>query len=247
MLPQFQTPSLVLGLFLRKLEVRDFRNFAESLPWRLPEFDAEPAFARVPENAPPHMIRVRFTSRDTRQMLEIAPAKVHFRMMPGPVKQTERGPNVQTLAVSKAYEEFIPQAMRIHTVLAEHFGATAFRMGIVTEIIAPVPGSVNQRMQKHLLGGQNLFGERLQELQIQASSRVQLKGNIGVNRRITARPFRTNQPGNPDVIFSVNVDLTSVAEEAYDISTVDMEHFLRGAVHHLEHEIPLLSFAPFFS
>lgn len=247
MLPQFQTPSIFLGLFLRKLEVQDFQTFAESLPWRLPEFNADPQLARLPPDAPPDTPRVRFHSKDGRLLLEVAPAKIHFRMMPGEITQTPQGQaNLKTLPVPQAYEKFIPQAMRVQTALSEHFGATASRIGVITDIIAPVPSSANQRLQQHLLTSKNLFGERLQELQIQAMARVSLDGTTNVNRRIVIRPVRTGQEGHPDLIINVNVDINTLAEEPYDITAADLESFLKNVVQHLEKRVPLLNEAALF-
>ncbi len=241
MLQNFQTTSIFMGLFLRKLEVQDYKNFAESLPWRLPELDGDPQFNPVPPEAPADVPRVRFASKDGRMMLEVAPAKIHFRMMPGEVKQTPQGHNVQALPVDKAYENFTPQAMRIHTVLSEHFGATASRIGVVTDLIAPVPSSANQRIQKHVLGGKGLFGDRLQDIQIQALARVTLPGGMGINRRIGLRSMRTGQEGNPDLILNANIDMNTLAEEPYDISTSELESFLGGVSTHIQENIPLLA------
>lgn len=241
MLQNFQTPSIFLGLFLRKMEVQDFQSFAESLPWRLPEFDADAQMARLPPNAPPDAPRVRFASKDGRLTLEVAPAKIHFRMMPGEVNQTPQGTNVQTMAVVPAYEKFIAQAMRVHTTLSEHFGATASRIGVVTDIIAPVTSSANQRMQKHLLSSKNMFGDRLQDLQIQALSRITVGDGVNANRRVAVRPVRTGQEGNPDLILNVNVDINTLAEEPYDISTADLESFLRNVASHIDTKVPLLN------
>jgi hypothetical protein len=247
MLNNFQAPSIFLGLFLRKLDVQDFREFSEALPWRLPELDAEPALNRIPEGqqVPPDTPRVRFGSKDGRLLVEVAPAKVHFRMMPGEVTRTEKGTNVQALPMDKAFDNFIPAAMRVHTTLSEHFGLTATRVGIVADFIAPVSSSANQRMQKHLLNDRNLLGERLQDLQINALSRVQINGS-NANRRINCRPMRTGQEGNPDLIFAVNVDINTLADEPYDISTQDLEKFLQGVRAHLETEVPLLNEKAFF-
>lgn len=246
MLTNFQTPSILLGLFLRKFDVQDFQSFAETLPWRLPEFDADPQLNRLPENAPADQPRVRFVSKDQRYLLEAGPNKVHFRMMPGEIQQTERGANVQALPVAKAFENFIPQAMRVHTTLSEHFGATANRLGVVTDIIAPTPSSSNQRMQQSILGGKNLLGERLHDLQIQALAKTRLPGDLGVNRRITVRSMRTGAQGNPDLLMSIQVDINTLAEEPYDISTSDLEAFLKGVVSHMETEVPLLEEKAFF-
>ncbi|MCB2154718.1 hypothetical protein KQI84_07500 [bacterium] len=241
MLKNFQTTSIFLGLFLRKLEVQDYRNFADTLPWRLPEFDNEPQLAPVPPDAKPDMSRVRFMSKDTRLMMEVAPARIQFRMMPGEVTKTEQGMNLKALPVAEAFDQFIPQAMRIHTTLSEHFGATALRVGVVTDIISPVPSSANQRMQQHILGNPNIFGERLSELQMSAASRTQLEGGIGINRRLGIRSMRTNQPGNPDLLLNINIDINTLAEESYDVSTTELEKFLRGALKHMDNNIPLMN------
>jgi len=248
MLPNFQTPSIFLGLFLRKIEVQDYQNFAESLPWRLPEFDAEPQLNPNPQNAPADVARVRFASKDGRLRLDVAPAKVHFQMMPGNVTRNEQGQtNVQTLPVDKAYENFTPQALRVHTTLSEHFGAAANRIGVVTDMIAPVQSSANQRIQNVVLGGKNYFGERIADVQIQALSKVSLDGDVNINRRVSVRALRTGAEGNPDLILNVNVDINTLAEEPYDVALGDLEKFLNGVSTHLQTKVPLLAESALFA
>lgn len=246
MLDNFQVPSIFLGLFLRKLEVTDFQSFGESLPWRLPEFDADVQYSRAPQDAAPDVPRVRFQSKDSRLLLEIAPAKVHFRMIPGEVTRTEKGANLQALPIPAAFEAFIPAALRVHGVLSEHFGATAVRMGVVTEVIAPVPSSANQRLQKHVLGGSTLLGERLHEVQISTLAKGQLEGDVNVNRRVAVRPMRPGGETSPDMVLGVNIDINTLAEEPYDVGAADLEKFLRNCVKHMDAEIPLLSSKEFF-
>lgn len=247
MLNNFQTTSIILGLFLRKLDVQDYRNFTESLPWRLPEFDGEASVnPQLPPNAPPDMPRARFLSKDGRLMMEVAPAKIVFRMMPGEATRTDRGMNVQALPVDKAFEVFTPQAMRLHGVLSEHYGATASRLGIVTDLIAGVPSSANQRIQKCVLNAKNLFGERLQDFQLNALARTSIGGDTNVNRRIGLRSMRTGAEGNPDLLMNVNIDINTLAEEPYDLSTSELESFLKGVSTHVQTQIPLLQESALF-
>ncbi|MEQ8820641.1 MAG: hypothetical protein RLY93_10375 [Sumerlaeia bacterium] len=246
MLKNFQTPTIFLGLFLRKFDVSDFKSFSETLPWRLPELDADaPQFANLPPNAPPDQPRVRFLSKDGRLQLEVAPAKIHFRMMPGEVTQNEQGQaSLKALPVPEAFESFIPQAMRVHTTLTEHFGATSSRVGIITDMIAPVPSSANQRIQKYIMGGSNLLGERLADININVLSRVQLPNDgPNVNRRIMVRGIRSGGPQGPggDLLLNVNVDVNTLAEEPYDITTAELEKFLRGVSKHMDTSVPLLN------
>ncbi len=241
MLQNFQTTSILMGLFLRKLDVQDYRNFMESLPWRLPEFDAEPQLnQQLPPNAPPEAARVRFHSKDGRLAMEVAPAKIHFRMMPGEAKRTEKGVNVQALPVDKAFEVFTAQAMRIHGIMSEHFGATASRIGVVTDMMAGLPSSANQRIQTHVLSSKNLFGERLQDININALAKTTINGEVNVNRRIGLRPLRTGAEGKPDLLLNVNVDINTLAEEPYDLTTSELEKFLLGISTHIQTQVPLL-------
>ena len=248
MLQNFQTPSLFVGLFLRKLEVQDFKTFAESLPWRLPELDAEPQMAQLPQNARPDQPRVRFGSKDGRHVLEVAPAKIHYRYMPGEIQDTDdpRRKSIQALGVVDGYEKFIPQVTRVHSTMAEHFGAVVNRAGVVTDMIAPVPSSANQRIQQHVLAKPDLFGERLNEFQAVAGTRVMLGGDLQVNRRLAIRSARTGAEGNPDLIINVNVDINTLAEEAYDMTSQDLEKFLRGSCEHIDTKIPLLDIEAMF-
>jgi hypothetical protein len=241
MLPNYQVTGILLGLFLRKFDVKDLQNFAQALPWRLTELDAEPVFGQVPPNAPPDVPRVRFASRDQRLVLDVGPAKLEFRMMPGDIGQNEQGqPTMRTLGLVESFERFIPQAMRIHTTLSEHFGATASRVGVLTDFIAGTASSANQRMQRALLAPGNHFGERLLELQIQTHSRPALDDGLSVNRRIHIHPIRTQQQGSPDLALGIKVDINTLAEEPYDLSTADLENFLNNVVKHLNEKVPLL-------
>lgn len=247
MLDNFQTTSIFLGLFLRKLEVSDFQKFAESLPWRLPEFDGEVQVNPQQQNLPPDAPRVRFNSKDGRLLLEVAPAKIHFRMMPGEVTKSEKGTNVQALPVEKAYSNFIPQSTRLYTTLQDHFGAVANRVGVVTDMIAPTPSSANQRMQQVLMADSDLLGERLQELTVSALVRTSLKDGVSVNRRINLRPMRTGQEGNPDLILNANIDINTVADEPYDMGTDELASFLSNTSLHLQNDVPILNAAALFS
>jgi len=246
MLNNFQTPSILLGLFLRKLDVQDFAKFAETLPWRLPEFDAKPVMAQLPPNAPPEAPRVRFGSGDGRLLLEVAPRKLHFRMMPGDITRTEQGANIQALPVGQAFEKFLAPALRVYSTLSEHFDAKANRLGVVVDVIAPVPSSANQRMQQNILKNRNYFGERLHELQVQALAKTHIANNLSVNRRVLVRSMRSNQPGQPDLILNVNIDMNTLPEEPYDVGAADLEAFLKGVATHIETEIPVLNEKSFF-
>lgn len=241
MLENFQTTSIFMGLFLRKLEVNDFQKFAESLPWRLPEFDGEVQVNPQQTNLPPDAPRVRFGSKDGRLLLEVAPAKIHFRMMPGEVTRNAQGANIQALPVGKAYANFIPQATRLYTTLQDHFGAMANRVGVITDLIAPTPSSANQRMQQVLMADSDLLGDRLQELTISALVRATLKDGVNVNRRINLRPLRTGQEGNPDLILNANIDINTVADEPYDLGTDELASFLSNTSEHIQNNIPFLN------
>jgi hypothetical protein len=147
---------------------------------------------------------------------------------------------MKTLGLREAFDRFIPQAMRIHTTLSEHCGATASRIGVVVEMIAGTASSANQRMQNTLLSSKNLFGDRLMELQVQAHSRPALDDGVNVNRRLHVYPIRTGQQGGPDLALGVKIDINTLAEEPYDISTADLEKFFQNVASHIETKVPLL-------
>jgi len=239
MINNFQTTNLMLGLFLRKFEVEDFQEFAESLPWRLPEFDGPAETNPQTQNVRPDTPRVRFSSKDQRLFLEVAPAKIHFRMMPGEIKKTEQGANIQALPIDKAFEALVPQAEKVYEALAEHYGAVANRVGIVTDMIAPTPSSSNQKLHKILLNGTDLLGERLQECNVAALTKTTLEDGVNINRRITLRPMRSGAEGNPDNILGVNIDINTVADEPYDIDAPGLSKFLANASEHLNKKVPL--------
>ena len=247
MISKFQVPQLFLGLFLRKLEIADYAKLAESLPWRLPEFDGQPGIAReVPKNADPNAARAIFQSADGRFALEVAPAKLQLRAMPGEV--VDAGPNqkgLKPLGLQESFDTFIPLALKVHSVFSEHYGATANRIGIMTEMFAHLGASANQRMATSLLRGPH-FGERLQELNIQALSKVTLYGDRQVNRWVRAKPLRSNDERRLDLAFGVEVDINTFAEDSYDLSTSDVEVFLKNVVTHIETGIPLLHEAAMF-
>ncbi|HNM45445.1 hypothetical protein IT571_10485 [Candidatus Sumerlaeota bacterium] len=242
MISRFLVPQLFLGLFLRKLDIQDFRKLAEQLPWRLPELDGQPQVATdVPKNAPPDAIRARFMSADQRKVLEVAPAKLQFRMLPGElVEQNPGGPRgLRPGTLSESFDAFIPQAMKIHSVFNEHFGATAVRIGLLTELFVPVNASSNQRMQKALLSSANHFGDRLQELQIQALAKPVLDGDRVVNRWIRVKPLRSSDERQADLAMGVEVDINTLPEDNYDLTTADIEGFLRNVKKHIEEKVPL--------
>ncbi|MCC6546708.1 hypothetical protein IT570_06020 [Candidatus Sumerlaeota bacterium] len=242
MISRFLVPQMFLGLFLRKLEIQDFRKLAEQLPWRLPELDGQPQVAaEVPKNAPQDATRARFPSADGRKILEVAPAKLQFRMLPGELtEQTQGGARgLKPGTLSESFESFIPQAMKIHSVFNEHFGATAVRIGLLTELFVPVGASSNQRMQKALLSNANHFGDRLQELQIQALAKPVLDGERAVNRWIRVKPLRSNDERQADLAMGVEVDINTLPEDNYDLTTADIEKFLRSVKKHIEEKIPL--------
>src|SRR5690606_22982891 len=92
MISKFMVPQIFLGLFRRKLDVTDYKKLAEALPCRLPGLDGQGQVANeVPKNAPPDAARARFASADQRKVLEVAPAKLQFRMLPGELVPVEGG------------------------------------------------------------------------------------------------------------------------------------------------------------
>lgn len=249
MISKFLVPQLFLGLFLRKLDVPDYRKLAESLPWRLPELDGQPQVAtEVPKNAPPDGVRARFLSADQRKVLEVAPAKLQFRMLPGEVvEQQPGGPKgLRPGSIQESFDAFIPAAMKIHSVFSEHYGATTVRIGLLTELFVPIGASANQRMQKALLSAGGHFGDRLQELQIQALARPTLEGDRVVNRWIRVKPLRSSDERRADMAMGVEVDINTLPEESYDFSTSDVESFLKNVQKHVEEKIPLFQEATLF-
>lgn len=247
MISRFQVPQLFLGLFLRKLDVQNYQKLAEQLPWRLPELDGRPQIAKdVPANAPPDAARAIFPSADGRKILEVAPTKLQFRMLPGEVVETG-GPQkgLRPLGVAESFAEFLPMAMKVHSVFSEHFGATTVRIGLLTELFAHLGASANQRMQKSLLASPNHLGERLVELNIQALAKPTLNGRT-VNRWLRVKPLRSNDERRADLAMGVEVDINTLQEESYDISTADVEAFIKGVHTHIEEEVALFQEPAFF-
>lgn len=243
MVSKFLVPQVFLGLFLRKLEIESFDKLVESLPWRLPELDGQPQIAReVPKNAPPDGIRARFPSADGRQILEIAPAKIQFRMLPGDLGEAQ-GPQQQRalkpLPIADSFAKFIPMALKVHSVFSEHYGATAVRIGLLTELFAHLGASSNQQMQNTLLAAKNHFGERLQELHISGLSRPAL-GDRTVNRWVRVKPLRSNDQSRSDVAMGVEIDINTLPDDQYDLTAEHVETFLNSVQKHLEEDVPLL-------
>jgi len=242
---RLQVPSILLGLFLRKLEITDSKNLTDTLPWRLPEFDGQVQFnTQLPQNAPADVPRVRFASKDGRLSLELAPAKLQFRMVPGDLTRGENGQfNLTPKGFAESMDLFVPMATRIHTVFNEHYGLTANRVGILTELIAVVGQSSSQRMHQTFFGGQPFFGERISEMNINALSRTALEdGGRQVNRwlRITTVRGDANAPV-ADPAMQVQVDINTLPEDSYDISAAEFEKFLNGVRTHIDTKIELLS------
>ncbi len=241
MVSKFLVPQLFLGLFLRKLEVEDYKKLAESLPWRLPEFDGQPQIAQnVPKNAPPEAARARFGSADGRKVLEVGPAKVQLRMMPGELVPGQGNQkSLKPAGIADAFSEFQALAAKVHSVFSEHYGATANRMGVMTELFAHLGGSANQRMQSTFLTDSNHFGERLMELNIQALSRPTL-GDRTVNRWLRVKPLRSSDEKKADLAMGVEVDINTLPEDSYDVTAEEIEKFIGEVQRHIEEKVPLL-------
>lgn len=247
MISKFQVPQLFLGLFLRKLDVQDYRKLADSLPWRLPEFDGQPRIAQnVPENANADQPRAAFQSQDGRKVLEIAPAKIQLRMMPGEVVDTgQQQKGLKPLGVSESYNEFIPLADKVYKVFNEHYGAVANRIGVMSEMFAHLGASANQRMQNTLLANKTIFGDRLTELNVQALSKPTLNDRV-VNRWIRVRPLRSNDNRQADLAMAVQVDINTPADDSYDLEVGDVEKFITAVKEHIETKVPVMHEEAFF-
>lgn len=247
MISKYQVPQLFLGLFLRKFEMGDLRKMAEALPWRLPELDGQPRIAQnVPNNVPPDQPIAAFSSADGRKVLEIAPRKIQFRMLPGEIVETG-GPNkgLKPLDVAGSFAEFLPLAMKIHSVFNEHYGATANRIGLLAELFAHLGASANQRMQRTLLTP-NYQTDRLQEIHIQTLAKPILYGDRVVNRWVRVKPLRANDESRADLAMGVEVDINTLPEDSYDLSAADVEEFIKQVQKHIETQIPLLHDQAFF-
>ena len=247
MISKFQVPQIFLGLFLRKLDATDFKKLAEQLPWRLPEFDGQPRLAQdVPKNAPKDQPQAIFASADGRMVLEVAPLKLQFRMLPGEVVETG-GPQkgLKPLGIAESFAAFLPVALKVHNVFSEYHGATATRVGIFTEMFAHIGASANQRMQKTILAS-NHFGDRLVELNIQALSKQTLDGDRSVNRWVRVKPLRSNDERRADLAMGVEVDINTLPEDAYDLTSADVESFITSVQKHIEEKVPLLHDGAFF-
>jgi hypothetical protein len=248
MLSKYLVPQLFMGLFLRKLDETNFAKMAETLPWRLPELDGRPQIAKdVPKNASPEAIRARFMSADGRKILEMAPAKLQFRMLPGELIETQ-GPQkgLKPLGLAESFDAFIPVASKVHSVFSEHYGATANRIGVVVELFAQLGASANQRMQKSMLASSGHFGDKLQELNIQALSRPTLGGEQVVNRWIRVKPLRSNDDRRSDLAMGVEIDINTTPDDSYDLTANNVEEFLRNVQKHIEEKVPLLQDNSFF-
>jgi hypothetical protein len=248
MISNYQVPQLFLGLFLRKFDMGDLRKMAESLPWRLPELDAQPRIAQnVPKNAPPDQPIAAFASGDGRMLLELAPAKIQFRMLPGEVVETG-GPQkgLKPYGIEEAFEHFVPVAMKVHSVFSEHYGATANRIGLLTELFAHLGASANQRMQQVLLQPGHHFGERLQEFHMQALTKPTLYGDRQVNRWVRVKPLRSNDERRLDLALGVEVDINTLPDDTYDINAAEVEQVLGEVKKHLLTQVPLLQEEGFF-
>lgn len=242
LISRYLVPQLFMGLFLRKLDQQNFAKMAESLPWRLPELDGQPRIAKdVPKNAPPDSIQAVFSSADGRKILEVAPAKLQLRVMPGEIVESN-GPQrgLKPSGVAESFANFIPFATKVHNVFVEHFGATANRIGLLSELFAPIGGSANQRIQRSILASANHFGERLQEIEIRALSRPTLYGDRVVNRWVRVRPLRSNDERHADLALGIEVDINTLPEDSYDLSAQDVEKFLQEVQKHIEEKVPLL-------
>jgi hypothetical protein len=248
MISNFQVPQLFLGLFLRKFDMGDLRKMAESLPWRLPELDGQPRIAQnVPKNTPPDQPIAAFMSADGRQVLELAPAKIQFRMLPGEVVETG-GPQkgLKPYGVEEAFAAFTPMALKVHAVFSEHYGATANRVGLLTELFAHLGASANQRMQQTLLQPKHHFGDRLQEFHMQALTKPTLYGDRQVNRWVRVKPLRSNDDRRLDLAIGVEVDINTLPEDTYDIGANEIEKFLNETKNHLLTQVPILHEEGFF-
>ncbi|MDX2174972.1 MAG: hypothetical protein SF028_00720 [Candidatus Sumerlaeia bacterium] len=243
MLQQFQVPSILLGLFLRKFEPGDMKKLSETLPWRLPEFDGEVAVNRqLPQNAPADVPRVAFMSKDRRKVIEIAPAKLQFRCVPGELVPGENNQmGLKTVQFDAAMETFAPLALKVHSVFSEHYGLTANRIGVLTEFLAGTGGSANQRMHQHLLAGRDLLGERFQELQINALTRITLGNGRGANRWLRIGTIRGGQDGQSDVAMRIEADVNTLQEDTYDLSAADIEGFIGDVRTHLSEKVPFFN------
>lgn len=247
MISRYQVPQLFLGLFLRKLDSQDYRKMAETLPWRIPELDGQPRIAQnVPKETPPDQARAIFQSADGRKVLEVAPAKLQLRVMPGEVIETG-GPQkgLRPFGIADAFNEFVPLAVKVNSVFTEHYGAATNRIGVMAELFAHLGASSNQRMQRTLLATSNHFGDVLQEINIQALAKPTLSGRV-VNRWLRVRPLRSNDDRQSDLAIAVQVDINTLAEDTYDLAAGDVEKFIRGVQSHIETDIPLLQEAAFF-
>jgi hypothetical protein len=246
MLPQFQVPSQLVGFFLNKLEIADFKQFLEHLPWRLPELDGPPRVNQsLPKNAPPDITRAVLSSRDQRIVLEMAPAKLQLRVMPGEIIESEGDPNrkgLKTVGFAEACDKSFAQAMRIFNVFSEHYGLKCNRVGVMTEFIAPIGSSANQRLQRYFLGGKDFFGERLFETQINALAKMSLgTPDRQVNRWVRVRTLRSSDPNPADMALGIEVDINTVPEDTYDINASDLEAFFGGVRTHIDTRIPFFN------
>ncbi len=246
MLPQFQVPSQLVGFFLTKMEIADFKQFLEHLPWRLPELDGPPRVnQQIPPNAPKDMTRAVLSSRDQRIILEMAPAKLQLRVMPGDLIEAEGDPNrkgLKTVGFGEACEKTFAQAMRIFNVFSEHYSLKCNRVGVMTEFIAPIGSSANQRLQRYFLGGKDFFGERLHETAIHALAKMSLgTPDRQVNRWVRVRTVRSSDQEARDIAIGIEVDINTVPEDTYDMSASEMETFFNGVRSHVENRIPFFN------
>jgi hypothetical protein len=230
MLERFGPLVLGAGLFCRQFDPgEDNLRFCLELKDKFPQFDRDPFFQPLPQNARPDVPRIILQGEGGRLQLDLAPAKVAL-------KKTES----ERRTFSKASDEFISLLLALEGHLAEHGGLRVVRMGYIALLFNYLKASANERIKKYFLQEQkDLFGTGVHEIQLNVLTKIALEGEPQVNRWVKVRPKREANT-NMDFGLQVEVDINTVTDQVFDRGRAAVERFFRGAAKHIEDGIEFL-------
>jgi len=209
--------SFQAAFFSNGFPLENKLDFATKLVAAIKHFDGEPALLPIPSDAPTEIPRIILKSKDTKFICNVSLQRVDLFFNP----KTEQEQDFSNLMKS------IEGVLKKTVSFFETSKIKINRAGVSVNLIKDLEeGSNNYLCKKYLKTG--LIADS-SELELHILNKFDLK-KFKINRWIRIKTLREKSVPENDKLLSINIDINSLQEIAYDFIAEDFDIFLDAAL-----------------